>query len=90
MKQIAAHEVVIHGVEHEQYFQGCGVSFTPYTDVATGIGSDAREAFEDALESLAMAGWDVALVEATTELEECVLPEDAHEELHVYVSVRVR
>lgn len=93
MKQVQAHEVIVHGVEHEQYFQGCGVSFTEFTDVATGIGSDAYEAFDDALESLAQAGWDVDQADAWDDAPAattCTLSADDHEEMHVYVSVRVR
>ncbi len=45
-KPIAEFEIVDHGIEHEQYFQGCGVSLTEFTDVATGIGNDAEEALD--------------------------------------------
>ena len=41
------------GVEHEQYWQGAGVANTRFNHVATGIGEDAAEAFEDALEMVA-------------------------------------
>ncbi len=57
-KRIGAFEIIDHGVDHSQYFQGCGTSGTSYTDVATGIGHTPREALEDALEQLASAGWD--------------------------------
>jgi hypothetical protein len=43
-------EVIDHGIEHSQYFQGCGVSHSRFTDVATGIGYSAHEAGQDALE----------------------------------------
>lgn len=45
-----------HGVEHSQYFQGCGTAFTPYTHCFTGCGNDAKEAYEDALEHAFMSG----------------------------------
>ena len=90
MKPVCDYEVIVHGVEHEQFFQGCGVSFTAFTDVATGIGCDANEAYEDALESLGQAGWDVDGIKRHVSCTECELPEDAHEDLHVFVSVRVR
>jgi hypothetical protein len=93
MKRIEDHEVIVHGVEHEQYFQGCGVSFTPFTDVATGIGDDAAEAFEDALESLAQGDWEVEEADDWPDAprpDAATLDEDAHEDLHVYVSVRVK
>lgn len=58
-KQVTAFELIDHGIEHSQYFQGCGISFTSFDDVATGIGDNPAEAIEDALESLAQQGWDV-------------------------------
>lgn len=58
MRKIEDHAVLVHGAEHEQFFKGCGVSFTKFTDVATGIGNDAAEAFEDALECLAQGDWE--------------------------------
>lgn len=59
MKHIKSFEIINHGYEHEQYFQGCGTSFTDYDDVATGIGNNAREAYDDAVEQLAMGDYDV-------------------------------
>ncbi len=58
MKTITEYEIITHGVEWSDYFQGCGTAFTEYTDVATGIGSSEREAAEDALGSLAQNDWD--------------------------------
>jgi hypothetical protein len=55
-KRILDHEVVDHGVEGEQYFQGCGVAYTDFDDVATGLGDTFNEALADALESLAQSG----------------------------------
>lgn len=92
MKPITDHEVIVHGVEHEQYFQGCGVSFTSFADVATGIGGDAHEAFLDALEILADS-WDVGDAEQWDDAPsatDCQLDDEDHDELHVYVSVRVK
>jgi hypothetical protein len=48
-------EIVNHGYEHSQYFQGCGVAFTDFDFVVTGIGENAAEAYRDAVEQLAMA-----------------------------------
>ena len=58
-KPIAEFEVVDHGIENSQYFQGCGLSHTVYDGIATGCGNDPREAVDDALEQLACGGWDV-------------------------------
>lgn len=105
MKTVQEHEILVHGVEHEQYFQGCGLAFTRFTDVATGIGNDASEAYDDALESLAQNDWEVEPLEnLITQIESgnhvvvCPMLEEQDEhddecpchDLHVYVSVRVR
>ena len=52
-------EIIDHGVEHEQYFQGCGVAFTKFDDCATGIGDSLYEALEDAAEQLATQGYEL-------------------------------
>ncbi len=46
-------EIINHGVMYSDYFQGCGLAFTDFTHVATGIGSSEREAFDSALDMLA-------------------------------------
>ena len=50
------YQIIDHGIEHEQYFQGCGVAFTPYTDCYTGVGDTFTEAFEDAMDQIGMDG----------------------------------
>jgi hypothetical protein len=50
------YQIIDHGIDHEQYFQGCGIAFTPYDHVVTGIGETAQEAYDDALEQMAMMG----------------------------------
>ena len=67
MKTITCFEIVDHGIDHAQYFQGCGLSRTKFTDCATGCGDNPREALDDALETLAQDGWDVSKVEASAE-----------------------
>ncbi len=47
--KIIAYEIINHGIEHSQYFQGCGVSFTEFDVCFTGIGNSAFEALDDAL-----------------------------------------
>jgi hypothetical protein len=49
MKRITSYELIPHGFDHSQYFQGCGVSFTEFEHVQTGAGCSEQEAFEDAL-----------------------------------------
>lgn len=58
-RRIAEWEVEDIGVEHSQYFQGRGTSFTHWDLVEVGIGETFNDALEDALEQLAMSG-DVA------------------------------
>jgi hypothetical protein len=59
-------EVVDLGVEVADYFQGFGVSFTPFSDSVVGVGNSPREALEDALEQIANSGDD------TQELENAI------------------
>jgi hypothetical protein len=96
MKQITEFEIVDHGVEHEQYFQGCGVAFTKFEECYTGSAKSAREALNDALEQLASAGeYDVMTAEAdlSQALDEMSdksdVPHNGHDFYH-YVSIRVR
>ena len=47
------YEIIRHGVDGSQYFQGCGTCYTSFDNVQTGIGRTEKEAFEDALECIA-------------------------------------
>jgi hypothetical protein len=91
MKKPTDHQVIDHGVDGSQYFQGCGVSCTEYTDVYTGIGDSAHEALEDALEQAATSDWDVEEIHNYLS-EGITVPEDAEEdsELHHFVSIRLK
>lgn len=71
-------EIIDHGIEHSQYFQGCGTTFTEFSDVATGIGDNPKEAMEDALEMLAQSGWDTDGIK--NNLEETPSVSDIREE----------
>jgi hypothetical protein len=64
LKPIESFQIVDHGIESPDYFQGCGLFGTDFTDVATGIGDNAAEAIADALESLAQNDWGVDGMEA--------------------------
>jgi hypothetical protein len=96
-------EVLNHGVCHSQYFQGCGVSFSRYNYVVTGIGDSEREALDDCLEQMAtMADIDVAEFEkmaikeyggVSTEPENLCVDddetcEDCDCELYLFMSIR--
>ncbi len=96
MKPIIDFDVVDHGVEHEQYFQGCGVACTRWDAVYTGAAKSAREALNDALEQLTVAGdYDVCsaedrLSDALDALsDESDVPHNGHEFYH-YVSIKVK
>lgn len=73
MKKVKQFEIINHGVEHSQYFQGCGVSLTKYDECATGTGNSYKEALNDALESLAQNEWEVS-----EDLEQEVKDADDH------------
>lgn len=47
---VVDYEIWNHGVDHSQYFQGKGTSYTKWDEVYTGIGRSEKEALEDALE----------------------------------------
>lgn len=64
MSTIARVEVIDHGVDHSQYFPGCGVVFTNFDACVTGIGDDFGEAIEDALEDIGSSVGDSEQVEA--------------------------
>lgn len=102
-KTIADFEVIDHGVDHAQYFQGCGTAFTNWNHCVTGCGESAADAFNDALEQIATDGWDVVEIESsddgadfTSEKAEAASVEthlDGEErgeecELYYYVSIR--
>jgi len=94
MKKLIEWEIVDHGIEHSQYFQGCGVSFTKWDECFTGIGCSGAEALEDALEQ-AYGKWEWSAIQESDMLEEVSgepdkevtdQPEDG--ELWHHVSVR--
>lgn len=58
MARITEFEIVNHGYEHAQYFQGCGVSFTRFSEIVTGVGDDAVEAYRNAVEQIWNSGVD--------------------------------
>lgn len=98
-KTTIEYQIIDHGCDGEQYFPGCGVSFTQYDHVATGIGNSAREAALDAYEPVAdfTAGVvdDIgALYREIMELSDVEDTDagdpDTSPEWHHYVSIRYR
>jgi hypothetical protein len=59
MQKIKGFEIINHGYDHSDYFQGCGTYFTDFDMAFTGIGTNAKEAYEDCVDSIAMSGFDV-------------------------------
>lgn len=86
-KVIGEFELVDHGIDHAQYFQGCGTAHTNFTEVVTGAGSNAQEAIDDVLDQVGSSEWDVTGLEERL-LEDAGLDEwptspdvnDGHEE----------
>lgn len=54
-------DITDYGIEHAQYFQGHGVSFTKYKHCSLGSGETYAEALEDALDQAACEGYDIEL-----------------------------
>ena len=67
MKQISDFEIINHGIDNSQYFQGCGVVYTKFSHIAIGCGNSAKDAFEDCLENIAQQDFDVSLIEKSKE-----------------------
>lgn len=86
MKRILDYSITDHGVEHHQYFQGDGISFTEYTDCATGCGNSAYDALDDAFEQLASNGWDTETIPNEMSDEVTTVEDDYYH----YVTVKVR
>jgi hypothetical protein len=86
--------IVVHGIEAPDYFQGHGIAFTKWADCATGIGDTLIDALNDALESLAQNGWEVAPIEAHETYREIAAysPKGgtAPEDMFFYVSIDVK
>lgn len=47
------YEIIDHGVDNIQYFQGCGTAFSEFDNVVTGVGFDASEAYQNAVDMVA-------------------------------------
>lgn len=77
------YEIINHGVQSAQYFQGCGRG--RYDDVETGIGGSAYDALEDALDMLAQNDWEVDEIE--NHLSKEITAEG--DEIYHYLSVRI-
>ena len=90
--KVIEYEIINHGMEHSQYFQGCGTSFMDYTHVWTGAGDSSKEAYEDALDQMFMDDSEAALMMPTRPSGIRVRPRVPHdsEDVYFYVSIRAR
>lgn len=91
---MAKHEIINHGWDNCQYFQGCGTAFTPFNFVVTGCGMNAKEAYENAVEDIYRAH-DIEDVERLKLPKrprginkKDKVPARAGEECYWYVSIR--
>jgi hypothetical protein len=86
MKTVEKYEIIDHGVENSDYFQGCGVSFTEFDSVYTGIGDTPAEALDDALDQ---ASYEYNTESIANNLsDDSELPDDS--EMHHFVSIRLK
>ena len=87
------YEIINHGYEHSQYFRGCGTYGTPFEHVITGCGINAKEAYEDAVDQIAMTGHEINLptrprgINAKDKVP-AQLAEEEYNEVYFYVSIR--
>lgn len=72
-------EIVDLGVDHVDYFQGFGTSYTPFDHSTYGIGATAEEAYQDALDSAAQFSPDSA-IDLTAMPEHCPFEGEVDEE----------
>lgn len=65
MKNIKDFQVIDHGIEHAQFFQGCGVALTNYEHCVTGCGESAADAFNDALDCIGQDDFNVETIQVS-------------------------
>lgn len=91
--KIKAYEIIDHGYSYACDFPGEGTAFTDFEDCFTGIGNDAKEAYEDAVE-LASSTYDVSRLPKRPRgiTEKNRVPRRRHEggEFWYHVSIRIR
>ena len=87
------YEIINHGYNHSQYFQGCGTCGTSFDCAVTGCGMNAKEAYEDAVEQIAMQGHKINLptrprgINAKDKVH-ARLAKEEYNEFYFYVSIR--
>ena len=82
------YEVISHGVESRDYFQGCGSG--TFDHVYTGIGDNERSALEDAIEQAYASLSDVSLPTRFKGINaKNRLPQRCGDDVYFYVSIRI-
>lgn len=87
------YEIISHGMERSDYFQGCGVSFTSFDHCITGIGSNEKEAYEDAVEQVYKVDDNADALRLPTRprgIRSRPTVPASSEDLYFYVSIRWR
>ncbi len=57
-KCVGRFELVDHGIDNSQYFQGISTAFTSFNECATGCGDSASDAINDLMEMVAQQDFD--------------------------------
>lgn len=82
---ITTWQIVRHGIDHAQYFQGYGTAFTPYQFCVTGNGDSEYDALEMCLNEL-FAAHDLSTDMIINDLPQDVIT-TPNEDIFYYVSV---
>jgi hypothetical protein len=91
---MATYEIVDHGWDNSQYFQGCGTAYTDFDHVVTGVGDNAKTAYNDAVEQVYMAEVHAEAVRLHLPTRphgiraRDKVPAGANDECYWYVSIR--
>jgi hypothetical protein len=90
--KLISYEILDHGMDHSQYFQGCGRAFTNSTHVWTGAGESKKDAYNDALEQAYMDIGDLADKFQKRPAGFTMRPRVPYDsdDLYFYVSIRAR
>lgn len=88
-------EIINHGYENSQYFQGQGAAFTGFENVVTGCSYSAHGAYEDAVDSVAQSLTDAEFkalgLPDVPEFDDDVIPDvymhDDESDVYWYVSI---
>lgn len=90
--KLISYEILDHGMDHSQYFQGCGTAFSRFTHVWTGAGNNAKEAYNDALDQAYMDIGDIAdkFPKRPAEIRTRPCVPCYSEDMYFYVSIRAR